>query len=371
MRVQSNLKRIVKFIINHRGDFFTSVFWGTAMRVFRERLNCFDRITNPEFLYTLQQIEKRPWNLHIENTNICNANCIFCAYQFQARTKTIMGKEIYSKALTDYCSIGGGEFRIETCVGDPLVDPSFIERIKEARSHAEIGKISTIINGINLGALGIEKLLKSGIDEINISTGPWDENLYQLMYRTKDYFKMRENVTELLRQNAKRGNPVRIKLLFRSNLSMKKTVGLPDYKAIRHLLHEIEFNTDFDTWLGTISQNNLLRGMHIRPSVKIDREPCYWLYDGPVIFSDGKIGLCGCRDFNADSELVIGNIMESSLLNLWQSDVVKRLRDRFRDGDFPKICRRCNAYANLDLYRSRKGLRRAELVSRLLNSKKN
>ncbi len=370
MRIQTNLKRIFNFAINTHKDFFTPQLWDTVGRVLKERFFYFDRAPQSEFLYNLKQIEARPWNLHIELTNICNANCIFCAYGLQSRKKMIMDKEIYSKALDDYCSMGGGELRLETCLGDALIDPDFVERIQQARTHPEITTITTLTNGINLDRIGIEKILRSGIDEIGISTGPWDEELYKMIYRSSDYIRMRNNVVELLKKNLQIQKRVEIKILFRSSLSIKKTLDLPDYKMIKQLLHKVEFNTDFDTWLGNIKPEDLLGGMHLRPISELEREPCYWLYDGPIIFADGKAGLCGCRDFNADSELIIGNISEDSLLDLWRSEKARSLRQRFLSGDFPEICRKCSAYANLDFYRSKRGTLRADLVNEWLRAKR-
>ena len=371
MRIQNNLRRVLNFIVNQHKDIFHYRFWDTVGRVLKERFSYLDRIGRPEFLYNLRQIESRPWNLHIELTNICNANCIFCAYHLQSRKQMIMGKAVYSKALGDYCALGGGELRLETCLGDPLVDPDFIERIQQARSHPEITRIITLTNGINLDRIGIDNILDSGIDQINISTGPWEENLYASIYRSKDYIRMRNNVVELLKNNSKRPKRVEVKILFRSNLSMSKTLSLPDYKMIEALPHEVEFNTDFDTWLGNIKQNDLIPGMHLRPLAKPEKEPCYWLYDGPIVFSDGKVGLCGCRDFNADSELIIGDISKDSLLDLWHSEKADKLRKKFWNGNFPYICSGCSAYANLDYYRSKRGSLRASLVNKWLKAKKN
>jgi hypothetical protein len=369
MRIRTNLKRILNFGVNHRQDLFSRQLWDTVARVLEERFFYLDRVSRKEFLSNLRRIESRPWNLHIELTNICNANCIFCAYSLQARIKMIMQKEIYSKALGDYSALGGGELRLETCLGDPLTDPDFVERIRQARTHPEITRITTLTNGINLDRIGIEKILCSGLDEIGISTGPWDEELYKLIYRSSNYIRMRNNVVGLLEKNLETGKRVQIKILFRSNLSMKKTLGLADYKKIRHLPHKVEFNTDFDAWIGSIRQKDLIPGMHLRPLSSLEREPCYWLYDGPIIFADGKVGLCGCRDFNADSELIIGDIRENSLLDLWRSEKTFRLRQRFWAGDFPDICRKCSAYANLDFYRSKRGSLRARLVHDWLRGK--
>ncbi len=362
MNIVNNFQRIKKFALHHYTEVLAPEFWITVSRVVRERFNYLNRVSNSEFLTNLQQLEKRPWNLHIETTNICNAKCIFCAYQYQARPKMVMTDAVYLKALDDYCSIGGGELMLQSCVGDPLLDPRIVERIKEARSRPEITKIATITNGIHLDKVGIERLLQSGITDLMISTGPWEEKLYRLIYRSKEYHRVRKNVTQLLKMNADGGEPVRIKISFRTNLSMKKTLELPDYQAIRKYPHEIEFNTDFDTWLGEIGQKDLIYGMHIRPLSRLEKEPCFWFYDGPIVFVDGKVGLCGCRDFNAKSELIVGNIQESHLLDLWQSESTKRLRNYFIKGNFPEICRKCTTYANLDFYRFKRGSLRAKLI---------
>ena len=351
--------------MNRRKDLLSRSFCAMVGRILRERFNMWQRVNEDAFLRNLQIIEIRPWNLHIELTNICNANCIFCAYQYQTRHERIMTDEIYLKALDDYCDIGGGDFMLTVTVGDPAIDPNLIQRIKEARSRPRIASIETITNAIALKSTQIEELIHSGISKIQISTGPWDEKLYEKIYRNKSYKKVIRNVRMLLEKNVEAGCPVDVVIAFRSNLSMKETIALPDYKEIEKLPHRVEFNTDFDTWRGEIKEDDLLPGMHLRPLSELEPEPCYWFYDGPIVFVDGSVGLCGCRDFNANSELVIGNIKDRSLLEIWQSQEVKDLRERFRGEKFPVICQTCSTYSNLDMYRRKPGVdRTSQIISR-------
>ncbi len=39
---------------------------------------------------TLDAMALRPFELHLELTNLCNANCIFCPYQYQERATGFM-----------------------------------------------------------------------------------------------------------------------------------------------------------------------------------------------------------------------------------------------------------------------------------------
>ena len=45
---------------------------------------------------TLAVMAERPYELHFELTNLCNANCIFCPYQFQEREVETMSDEVFA-----------------------------------------------------------------------------------------------------------------------------------------------------------------------------------------------------------------------------------------------------------------------------------
>lgn len=359
MNILANINRISHFFWYRKNELHTKEFWDTVGRVIKTRFSIVDRVSDEQFRKKLSMIELRPYNLHIELTNICNANCIFCAYQYQKRPKVLMEDRVFFKTLDDYCAIGGGELMLKTTVGDPALDPNFLKRIRAARSRPEITRIETITNGINLHKIGIETLVHSGLSFVMISTGPWERELYEKIYRTRSYEKMRKNVKKLLELNKAAGCPLEVTIAFRTNLTMKQTRTLPDYQEIRDLPHMLEFNTDFDTWRGAISPDDLLPGMHLRPPSFLGKEPCECLYHGPIVFADGTVGMCGSRDYNANSELILGNIMESNLQALWVSAQTKRLRERFGEGDFPDICSSCTKYCNLDIYRSVEGTAKA------------
>jgi hypothetical protein len=85
---------------------------------------------------TLQAMALRPFELHLELTNICNANCIFCPYQHQIRPHQYMSDEVFEKALADYVAEGGGSIILTPIVGDFLIDRKCIDRIRRARSFS-------------------------------------------------------------------------------------------------------------------------------------------------------------------------------------------------------------------------------------------
>ena len=84
--------------------------------------------------------------LNIETINICNANCTFCAYQYQTRDTGTMDMDLFKKIIHEYVEIGGGDLGLGPTVGDPLADKYIIERIKFARTFNRINNIGFLYN---------------------------------------------------------------------------------------------------------------------------------------------------------------------------------------------------------------------------------
>ena len=135
----------------------------------------------------LEAMALRPFELHLELTNLCNANCIFCPYQVQQRPKEFMSDEVFHKAVEDFVSIQGGSVGLTPIVGDALIDPKFLERVRFLRSLPGIDRIFLTTNAILLDRFGIENVLTSGLTSINISTASFDEENYKKIYRSSAY----------------------------------------------------------------------------------------------------------------------------------------------------------------------------------------
>lgn len=362
MNALKNSGRIADFFWKRKREVLTKEFYVTVFRIFNQHFNYLDRVSSEQFQENLRIIEKRPWNIHLETSNICNSNCVFCAYPLMKRKKRVMSSEIFNKVLDDYCRMGGGDISF-LGDGEPTTDPAFIERIKAARKRAKIKDITTITNGILLNRIGFRAFLTSGINRVQISVAAFDEVIYKKLYRNEHYRRVKDNILNLLRTNNELGNPVEIKIAFRSILTMKQTLHLVDYQPMKQYPHKVEFNTDFHSWGGRIKKEDLPNGIIFREPLPLrEKVPCFLLYDGPIIYPDGQFGLCCCQDIDADSELIVGNVLDSSLLDLWQSEKVERIRRNFYQGIYPEICRECPTYVNLDFYKTKKGSQRADFV---------
>lgn len=296
----------------------------------------------------VDRLESRPPALAIETINACNANCIFCGYQYQERPKKVMKEETFRKSVDDYVALGGGNLAIAVVVGDPLLDPNFIERVQYARRFPEIAEIATTTNLLHLQKTGTERLLTSGITTVCISTTGFDPKMYERLFRSKRYDEMKANLLDLLRTNRKIGRPVKIIVSLRIDKPSEEVFRYPGFEEVLQLADRVDSNSYFDSWSGRIKSEDLTGNMKIRPQSFFfmkKRAPCSQLYTGIGVLVDGTVTACACRDLNGDSDLVLGNINRSSLALLWDSPHLNTLRkDWFEKRKLPNICVDCTHY---------------------------
>jgi sulfatase maturation enzyme AslB (radical SAM superfamily) len=114
---------------------------------------------------TLEAIALRSYELHLELTNLCNANCVFCPYQYQARETQFMSDEVFHKAVGDYMTIGGGSVGLTPIVGDALIDPKFLGRVRHIGSFSQADRIWLTTNAILQDKHGISPGLRPDLDD--------------------------------------------------------------------------------------------------------------------------------------------------------------------------------------------------------------
>ena len=178
---------------------------------------------------TLEAMALRPFELHLEFTNLCNANCIFCPYQFQERPTGFMSDQVFEKAVNDYVKINGGSVGLTPIVGDALIDPKFLTRVRHLRSLPQIDRIFLTTNAILLDKHGISEVLTSGLTSVMISTSGFEKESYKRIYRSPAYDRMKENVTHLVEENARLGSPVHISICLRTDRPLADVMRDPDF----------------------------------------------------------------------------------------------------------------------------------------------
>ncbi len=302
----------------------------------------------------LAKIAEKPTHLGVEVTNICNANCVFCGYQYLERPREVLPVDLFKKGIDEFDAIGGGSVGFNPVVGDPLVVPDIVERIQYARRKVNVGRIGLFTNGLLPNRVGARELISSGINDIIISIGGFDEETYFRTFRVDGWSRVHEGIVNLLQENETSGSEVKITISLRSDIPIWDSLRKPAFQELKGHRFNLEFNIrHFDSWSGRIKQEHLTGTMRLRRLPR-KHEPCSVLYRVPKILSNGDVTLCGCRDLNGDSELVLGNIRDKSIHEMWHDPKVEEIRSGFYLSKYPQICHDCSMYEDLDFFRREK-----------------
>jgi radical SAM protein with 4Fe4S-binding SPASM domain len=277
-----------------------------------------------------------PTRIHIESTNVCNLDCLYCPYGRQTRQKGYMGIELFKK-LVEECQ--GRDVRLWLhFLGEPLLNRDLPAMIACAKARG-IPQVGFSTNGFFLTPILGEQLIQAGLDRLECSVDGVDPASYQRLRRSREFQRVVTNLQDFLQRRNTMGleRPI-VTIQF---IRTPETVAfLPEAKAFWTPLLR---GRDFLMTIEDISFAGSMRG----PQYAIERQPCKWLWNYLVVLWNGDVVTC-TSDY--DGSRVLGNVRQQSLTAIWHSpayDELRRKHDekRFHEGG---ICASCDDWALAD-----------------------
>lgn len=324
---------ISKLQIHYETDSANDV-WGKLFKAFLE--SPFYRVPAFYIIKRKAEIEiNSPINITIETTNHCNANCIMCPHEKMKRKKGVMSDEIFNLILKrindekipiDYIWMSG--------FGEPLIDSKIFDRLKILKQNGYRTKIST--NGSLLKSDKVEELIKSGLDEINISFNGANKKDYEKVMKNLQYDRTLSNIHLLIRRR-------REKNLNRPIINISSVLtSQNEEKVASHI-------SNWKNLVDSVKVGQVHRwGNHEKMSSGIETKltnhifPCRSLWISIVIAWNGDVIPC-CVDY--EGKIKLGNIKNNSLKEIWRGKEISEIRTahlkRSLD-NLPKICQNCN-----------------------------
>lgn len=291
-----------------------------------------------------------PKELNVNISEICNARCSFCVYRKTSGPRHIMDLELYWRAIGQYKEMGGETIVLNPLTGEPLTDPHLFERLDKG-ALAGIENVIMYTNGINLRKDGnVGRLLSSGVTQIYVSIGGFDNEVYKRVMGVDKYSEMMEGLKELLRENMKLDRPKSIGFEIRGSIENLMTedffmeiLPLVDRDFV---MNNIFISKLFDDWSGSILKEELEISWDFMPKGTIRLRPCRWTF-GITVMANGLVRACGCRygNLNVRDELIVGDLNRDDLRTIWESEAVKRIRRSFARMQQAEVCSRCRAYS--------------------------
>jgi radical SAM protein with 4Fe4S-binding SPASM domain len=213
--------------------------------------------------------------------------------------------------------------------GESTFHPQLKLFLEYAKKQGAVVALS--INATNLSPSTVDALLIN-LNELFISFDGVSKKTYETLRKGANYEKSKANVLKLLERKKQLYSNTKLHIHL-INLDLTQAEGLAflrewEGKGVNASIKEF---TDFaDEDIGKL--NSCF-------SKKVQQFPCIKFWTDCVVLWDGAVVPC-CNDYNGT--IILGNINDSSLKQIWGSDRLKNLRRRQVRGSFDyAVCRTC------------------------------
>ncbi|MBT7272127.1 MAG: radical SAM protein [Nitrospina sp.] len=256
-------------------------------------------------------------SLIIEPTNTCNLRCTFCfVTDGMTRDGGFMDFNIFKKIINDCTDL---EHLCMHNWGEPLLHKDIFRMIEYAKNKG-VNYVVMNTNGTLLTDKMINRIVNSKLDIIRFSIDGSAET----------FKRVRGVELENIEKNIKK-------------LKIIKEKKRPELKM--GVVFTVEEDTEGDAeeyinhWEKIVDHVRLQPKLITSPRTEVCPEPFGKDYGKLVVLWDGRVIPC-CVDYNAN--LMIGNIQNDTIPNLWKSEKLNILREQHLKGEFPDTCANCN-----------------------------
>lgn len=285
-----------------------------------------------------------PRYIDVELTNLCNFRCCFCptGTKSMQRVKGYMPDAVVEALINNIEKYNLPGVRVIRW-GEPTMHPQYIKIIESVKKAGAAVHINT--NGSLLDQVQIQKLIDIELDSIKFSFQGADEGTYNEMREGGDY----KRLLDIVRQTYQlRGSKLYPYIQITTTLTgetmeqienFKKDVGNYcdyyniGYTKLNHLnVDDMKVDEDEKEKIRKLQQHENLHHVY--------SESCQEAFDKLSINWNGDVTLC-CADY--DGYLVIGNILDMDIKQLFNSNAANQYRDIIAEKQYGRIkcCSTC------------------------------
>ena len=279
--------------------------WGSMWRAARN-----------EFAFRRRRLRSHTvTQLNIELTNRCNLACLMCPVnRDMERERHDLEHDTFVRLIEENPKL---DLILMFQWGESLLVKDFYERVRVATDRGI--RVMVTSNGTLLTEKVCGKLLDCGLDRITFSVDGCGETHERI--RGFSYERLRENVERLVRMRDDRGSDLGIDI----NMTLWEE-------------NEDEAEDVHEHWKDLVDRVQFIPRFVDAPR----KTPCRELWRGAmVVHSNGNVVPC-CRD--VEGELVLGNANDTPLPEIFNGERMRKLRERHRQGQWPRICANCSEY---------------------------
>ena len=329
---------------------------------FRGTLN----LCNAAYTLTTEpaHIDSQPFRLYVEPTTRCNLECRMCYQVTLQRPKLDLSFNDFLRILHHFPYLQDLQLQ---GIGEPLLNPDIFRMIAYAKSKRI--RVGFFTNATLINPEVSEKILKSGLDWINLSLDGASPDIYEKIRKGADFEEVIKNIITLMETKKKRKAP-KISLWFTAmkmniaelpaiiglakRLEIEKVVAqgihfwgndfCRDYLKKDSLLNDVDLTEK--TFIQAVKEAKKLKiKLNFRPRYfeKRTRRICRWPWVSCFITVEGYVTPC-CVQGSDPLMINFGNIFEKDFKDIWNSLPYQDFRRQLKSKYLPEICQDCPGY---------------------------
>ncbi len=274
-----------------------------------------------------------PIDIIAELSNICNLRCTMCfqsdeTLPIRKTTKVpLMSMETF-KRIVDECSLYGIPALKLNWRGESLLNENFTEMVRYAKNK-RILEVTSLTNGTLMNENVCRELVDAKMDQIVVSIDGFTRETYEIIRRGACYDEVINNVETLLRLRGKSRKPF-IRLQYtQSDLNDHEVTAFYEYWKQRVDEIAISYAKDF----GSPDKEK-------PEDAPIYEYCCQQPFQRLIVMTDGTVTVCAT---DVMGSIAIGNVHDTSLLDLWNCTKLNKLREQHISGKYylNPMCRIC------------------------------
>lgn len=288
--------------------------------------------------------------VRIETVGLCNFRCIHCPTGIQPNNRQVLSENSFDYILAQFTS---RNFIPRVVVlyhgGEPLLNkklPLFIRRLKSIG----VSKTSITTNASLLDEKRGRELIEAGLDEIKVSFDGESPDENNKIRQKGDFETNAANVKKLFQTRKELGVNHPHIAIRNTRICSEPTLNAlyqkqafvfnkPPAYLKEYFQDELE-EVDFRSFPAMVWPGYQMSGDF--EAVSFEREKpkyCASLFETITILSNGNIVLC-CYDLKG--ELILGNVFEKNIFDIWNSGPYAKIRENFRRQKYTALCRKCS-----------------------------
>lgn len=284
-----------------------------------------------------------PRVLRVEPASQCNLACSHCPTGTVEMVRSVMTEQVFEKVLEE---IERHKTSIKVIVlyhgGEPLLNRNFYRIVAQIKSINDSFLVKTVSNGMALTRKHSEQIISSGLDMIEFSLDGESPDESQHVREKSNTQRIVNNIKYLIELKAVAGaTKPDVYIATTQFLRDKDQVNAPVKPPVPAWLEQ--------TFRGGVSgfkATYALQWPHMGDSGKFyfltvdnqDSNECDHVINTITIRADGSVVPC-CYDLT--SKLVMGNILDQSLTDIWNGRNYQILRRSIESKKNISICAAC------------------------------